>query len=340
MDLENIFNYNDIFTIRSLFDEYMNKYPSIELYMNYYKRLEDKILKGPSLSNLYEYIIDFLFHDTYQNVYININEMLRYTNIHHTTKIISEENMKFYKIILELGNWSSNELIAFFKFYKNKKIYITFYNDLHTAKTHCYNDIMNELTDLTLFEPDYEINNVSVYDLRPIKYKLLVRSSRKFEKYSGYYKSYYSIITSIHNRTFGRENDFLAFDYGYLSADINKILHVSERDLVSKYSDEHDCGTLAPNRIINLYSLTEFDSSWSEIQILNSKDTHNYKCLKPDFIISYSEQINPKILNEAKRLGIPVVIVNSKSLESLDSGWLENELYNSYYDKKTNSILK
>ena len=85
-----------------------------------------------------------------------------------------------------------------------------------------------------------------------------------------------------------------------------------------------------------MYSLTEFDSSWSEIQILNTKSVDEYKCLKPDFIISYSEQIKPKILKEAQRLGIPVVIVNNKSLESLDSEWLENELYNSYYDRKMN----
>lgn len=260
-----------------------------------------------------------------QNVYVNLCEILRYMDICHNIKIISEENIKFYKMIFELDNWSSDKLLNFFEFYKNKKIYMSFYND-----------IMNHLTDLTLFEPNYEINDVSVYDLRPIKYKLLVRSSRKFEKYSCYYKSYYSIITSIHNRTFGRENDSLSFDYGYLCADVNKILHVSERDLLSKYSDEHDCGTLAPNRIVNLYSLTEFDSSWSEIQILNLKNTDNYKCLKPDFIISYSEQIKPKILKEAQRLGIPVVIVNNNSLESLDSEWLENELYNSYYDKKMN----
>ena len=217
---------------------------------------------------------------------------------------------------------------------------MSFYNDLKIAKTHSYNDIMNNLTDLTLFEPDYDVDSVSVYDLRNVKYKFLVRSSRKFEKYSCYYKSYYSIITSIHNRTFGRENDSLSFDYGYLCADVNKILHVSERDLLSKYSSEHDCGTPAPNRILNLYSLTEFDSSWSEIQILNTKSADEYKCLKPDFIISYSEQIKPKILKEAQRLGIPVVIVNNKSLESLDSEWLENELYNSYYDRNLKNSMK
>lgn len=336
MNIKYLFLNNDIFIVRSSFDEYMNKYPSIELYVDYYRILEGKIVNGSALSNLYEYIVDYLFHDSYQNVYVNLCEILRYTDICHNIKIISEENIKFYKMIFELDNWSSDKLLNFFEFYKNEKIYMSFYNDLKIAKTHSYNDIMNNLTDLTLFEPNYEINDISVYDLRSIKYKLLVRSSRKFEKYSCYYKSYYSIITSIHNRTFGRENDSLSFDYGYLCADVNKILHVSERDLLSKYSDEHDCGTLAPNRILNLYSLTEFDSSWSEIQILNLKDTDNYKCLKPDFIISYSEQIKPKILNEAKRLGIPVVIVNNKSLESLDSEWLENELYNSYYDKKMN----
>ncbi len=265
MDLETMFKSNDIFTIRNLFDKYMNKYPSIELYMDYYRILESKIVNGSTLSNLYEYIVDYLFHDSYQNVYVNLCEILRYMDICHNIKIISEENIKFYKMIFELDNWSSDKLLNFFEFYKNKKIYMSFYNDLKMAKTHSYNDIMNHLTDLTLFEPNYEINDVSVYDLRPIKYKLLVRSSRKFENYSCYYKSYYSIITSIHNRTFGRENDSLSFDYGYLCADVNKILHVSERDLLSKYSDEHDCGTLAPNRIINLYSLTEFDSSWSEI---------------------------------------------------------------------------
>lgn len=340
MDLETIFNCSDIFTIRSAIDEYMNKYPSIELYMDYYRILENKILNDSTLSNLYEYIVDYLFHDSYQNVYVNICEILRYTKICHTTKIIPEENLEFYRMILELSNWSSDKLLDFFEFCKDKKIYMSFYTDLQTTKIQSYNDIMNSLTDLTLLEPDYEINNVSVYDLRLIKYKLLVRSSRKFEKYSCYYKSYYSIITSIHNRTFGRENDSLSFDYGYLCADANKILHVSERDLLSKYSDEHDCGTLAPNRLLNLYSLTEFDSSWSEIQILNTKSADKYKCLKPDFIISYSEQIKPKILSEAKRLKIPVVIVNNKSLESLDSKWLENELYNSYYDSKTTRLLK
>ena len=77
----------------------------------------------------------------------------------------------------------------------------------------------------------------------------------------------------------------------------------------------------------------------------NLKDTDNYKCLKPDFIISYSEQIKPKILNEAQRLGIPVVIVNNRSLESLDSEWLVNEKYNTYYanpefDKSVNFVLR
>ena len=66
MDLETVFKCNDIFTIRSLFDKYMNKYPSIELYMDYYRILEGKIVNGSTLSNLYEYIIDYLFHDSYQ----------------------------------------------------------------------------------------------------------------------------------------------------------------------------------------------------------------------------------------------------------------------------------
>ena len=340
MDLETMFKCNDIFTIRSLFDKYMNKYPSIELYIDYYRMLEGKIVNGSSLSNLYEYIVDYLFHDSYQNVYVNLCEILRYMDICHTTKIIPEENLEFYRMILELNNWPLDRLLDFFEFYKNKRIYMSFYNDLKIAKTHSYNDIMNNLTDLTLFEPDYDVDSVSVYDLRNVKYKFLVRSSRKFEKYSCYYKSCYSIITSIHNRTFGRENDSLSFDYGYLCADINKILHISEKDLLSKYSDEHDCGTPAPNRILNLYSLTEFDSSWSEIQILNTKSADEYKCLKPDFIISYSEQIKPKILKEAQRLGIPVVIVNNKSLESLDGEWLENELYNSYYDRNLKNSMK
>lgn len=64
MDLETMFKCNDIFTIRNLFDKYMNKYPSIELYMDYYRMLECKIVNGSTISNLYEYIVDYLFHDS------------------------------------------------------------------------------------------------------------------------------------------------------------------------------------------------------------------------------------------------------------------------------------
>lgn len=115
MDLETMFKSNDIFTIRSLFDKYMNKYPSIELYMDYYGILECKIVNGSTLSNLYEYIVDYLFHDSYQNVYVNLCEILRYMDICHNIKIISEENIKFYKMIFELDNWSSDKLLNFTK---------------------------------------------------------------------------------------------------------------------------------------------------------------------------------------------------------------------------------
>ena len=123
MDLETMFKCNDIFTIRNLFDKYMNKYPSIELYMDYYRMLECKIVNGSTISNLYEYIVDYLFHDSYQNVYVNLCEILRYMDICHNIKIIPKENIKFYKMIFELDNWSSDKLLNFFEFYKNKKIY-------------------------------------------------------------------------------------------------------------------------------------------------------------------------------------------------------------------------
>lgn len=344
MNLCELLERENIYDVRYAFDRYMELYPNINEYLKYYALLENIIIKA-NKSDLFAYIVDYLFHDSYQNVYVNINEMLRYISIHHTDILLPTSHIKFYKKVLTLESFSVEELLYYFNIFKKEKIYLMFYHDIRKLKDKSYDEILTDLTDLTLFEPNYEINDISVYDLRPIKYKLLVRSSRKFKKYSCYYKSYYSIITSIHNRTFGRENDSLSFDYGYLCADVNKILHVSERDLLSKYSDEHDCGTLAPNRIVNLYSLTEFDSSWSEIQILNLKDTDNYKCLKPDFIISYIEQIKPKILNEAQRLGIPVVIVNNRSLESLDSDWLENEKYNTYYanpefDKSVNFVLR
>lgn len=333
MDIKYLLCNNDIFIVRSSFDEYMSKYPSIELYLEYYRELLKHIKDNVECSHLFAYIVDYLFHDSYQNVYVNICEMIRYTNIRHTTEIIPRKNLEFYKWILGIDNWSSDKLLDFFEFYKDKKIYMTFYEDLSFLRDHCHENILNDLTDLTLLEPTYESEGIPIYDLRGSSYKLLIRSSEKFIETTEFNKSWFSIVTSSHNNSYGREYGPISYDYGFLCADKNKILHVSECDLLSRHSKKHDCGTFAPNRLLDLYSITEYNSSWSEIQILNSKKENSYFSLKPDFIISYGYPIKSSILVEAKRLGIPITILNKKSLEAMNGDWLTNKKYNSYYDK-------
>lgn len=344
MDLYELFLQENILDVRCLFDRYMEKYPSIEEYSKYYALLE-KIIMQANKKDLYAYIVDYLFHDSYQNVYVNINEMLRYISIHHTEKLLPESHVEFYRKVLSLNLLSTEELLYFFNMFKEYNIFFMFYNDVRNLKDRSYKEILERLTDLTLIETSSELDGVSVYDIRSLYYKLLIRCQRPFKLETLANKSWYSLITRNKNDSYGREYDFHSFTYGYLAVDKNRILHVSERDLSSQHSDFHDCGTSFPNRILNAYYLTEYGETYPEIQILNEKRGDKYYSLKPDYIVSYDLPVKQIIVSEAKRLGIPIVVVNSKSNSFFIDGWLTNRKYNAYYtnpefDKSVNFVLR
>lgn len=92
--------------------------------------------------------------------------------------------------------------------------------------------------------------------------------------------------------------------YGYYNLDIKNILHVFENDAFSADMDNGD-STKRINRIMTPETINSY-SGYSEIQIKTGDTT-----LLPDYVVAFDE-ITKLQIKEANRLGIPIVLINTK----------------------------
>lgn len=280
-------------------------------------------LQKETSMKLSEVIIDAIFRDNIYNVWLNINEMLRYNNtLDEKSKILDKNKIDFYKMILNFDNIDNLCKIELYNKLKNKNFNYTFYNDIRTIKDYCYDKIKNNLfnTDNCLEYLDKNSSlkyGITVYDLRDKEYDMLVRTQAKFRDNVQYRRGCYSIISNENTQVFG-EYDTDSFVYGYNSFDNDVVIHMFERDSYS--TNFRDTPSRYVNRIMSSEQLVKGSSSYNEIQLLNKKNNsgkYKWDAKTPDFIVVY-DIVSDKHINESRRLGIPIVIIRRKKLEKKD----------------------
>lgn len=303
------------FVNKHIIDElikFYNDNKNIEFIYNYLFDITNKKIS--------EIVIDRLFKDTFYNMRINIEEMIRYNQLlDDNEKILSNDKIDFYKSILNIDKISCENKISLYQNLKNKNINLMFYEDLRKLKDLSYIKINNSMIKLDE-HPDYKNKRLSnklgidVYDLKNKNFIMLVRTANNYMDKVTSRVNCYSLISNENTKVYGLKK----FIYGYNSFPIDHVIHVFEADAGTKdiKNDPLSSGSIKVNRIMTPEQLIKGNIEHCEINIvnLNSKDCDGmYDMIKPDFLVVF-EQISQEAIEESKRLNIPIVIIKQQLL--------------------------
>ena len=284
-----------------------------------YEKTPEKLIeyfKEISRIKLSEIIIDYLFQDNIYNVWLNINEMIRFNE---KVKFLSKDKLNFYKLILNFDNLDNNKKIEIYNKYKYKNYSSIFYEDIRKLKDLSYSMIKDSLLTIEDYKTCYNIiesskYGVDIYDLRSENYYCLVRNQEEYRPKSNLIRNCYSLISNENNIVFsvGCTNEYI---YGYSNIEVDKVLHILELDSYSCSSKEESSKCV--NRIMSPEEIVNSCISYSEIQIVNTRDLVEegyFIAKKPDYLIVF-EKVSGYMVKEAKRLEIPIIIISGQILE-------------------------
>ena len=307
-----------------------------------------KELKGEVNRKISEVVVDALFCDNIYNVWLNINEMLRYNSkLDAEDKVLDNDKIDFYQMILNFDKISCEDKINLFNKLYDKNISVSFYDDLRKLKDISYDMIKKDLIDLSKCDDKLvsnDIDDVKVYDLRDSKYTMLVRMQGIYKDKSNNRRNCYSIISDENSDTYGHGEGGII--YGYNSFDNDTVIHMLEQDAFS--GDVYSSNTAVSryvNRIMTSKELVNGSNWYSEIELVNlQNENKEYNIKKPDFIVVYDE-IRDKDIMESKRLNIPIVIIKMTRLKNenkVDTGFdNERDKYiDDSYSEKTGKKLR
>ena len=294
----------------------MNPIVQYECFLDKEKYIEQTNLK------LSEIIVDALFQDNIYNVWINIKELLHYDNYLETfEKIITKENLEFYKLILEIDKCPCNEKIKLYHSLKDNNINLLFYEDIRKTKNIAYQKIKDKIISPTTYleyenKEETNKNGVVTYDFRNKDFYMLIRTLNDTYKENKTLRSgsSYSIISNDNTSIFGNYEDKII--YGYNSFDIDKIEHMFESDSFSSSFSRQRGNTINstfyPNRLATIEEIAN-SGGYSEVILKNEKHKNNkYQETKPDFIVAI-DKVDERIIEASQKLNLPIVIIDQKN---------------------------
>lgn len=297
-----------------------------------------KYLQEVSKRKLNEVIVDFLFKDNIYNVFLNIKEMIRYSEgLIDNEKVLDEDQINFYKTILNLDHLNKETILEVYDKFKDKNIALMFYEDLQKVKNKCYDKIKSEL-----FQPEKMVGNenkeltskhgVNIYDLRDKEYVILARClNDKYAQNTHNKRDCYTLLSNENSTVFYRDS----YIYGYSGFDNDCVLHMFEGDAYSGDINRSKSSVSSDrvNRIMTAQEIATNSSMYSEVQIVNKDSEVNngmFETLRPSFLIVYDE-ISENIVEEAKRQNIPICIIR-RSIDRTLEGQIP---FNDRIDKYT-----
>lgn len=290
------------------------------------ERLEES-LKEVSKNKLSELVIDRLFEDNIYNVFINIKEMIRFdARLAKEEKVLTEGQIEFYKMILKIDKLEGDKIKKIYDKFKGMNVSLMFYQDLQKMKYKAYDKIKEEMIQPENMEglEDKELSErygVPVFDFREKEYVMLARClGTTFSSNWRNNRDCYTLLSNENSDVF-HPDDYV---YGYSGFDNDCVLHMFEEDAFSadaqKYSNL-SAGSDRVNRLMTSHELATNSGWYSEVQIVNKKNDNErnlFEALRPSFLVAYDE-ISPKILEEAKRMRVPIFIITNNMKLDLEN---------------------
>lgn len=292
---------------------------------------------------LSEIIVDYLFEDNFYNVRINLEEILRYNT---KRPILDDEKIRFYETIYNIDSMSTEDKIAVFNTFKDRSINTIFYEDLKALKLNSYQHINEDIINVDTLDNKVndelsDIYGTKIIDLRDSEFKMIVRtiSYYNYNTTNSNQRDCYSLIGDKNTSTFHG-----SIIYGYQNIDTSKFISVYEADSYSSNTSSHiDNGTPYINRIMTSDEIIEGNYYYSEIDIQNNKIENQsaYETLKPSYIVC-KDIISSNDIDEANRLGIPIVLIKEHKLEydkaEREKNIFEKDKYKYVFDRVNSEI--
>lgn len=293
-----------------------------------------EFLKEQSNIMLSNIIIDYNFKEYYLNVLKDVKQLCNFDKL--GGNVLSNEKIEIYKKILDINTLTYEEKIELNEELKKKNYVEEFYDDVRNSRNKMYSLIQEEILNESkinkyLDKESSKKNGVNIYRLEGDTFFAFVKSlmvDKQDELLPSDIHSYkdagsFSIDASNKLNTFKdpRSNYNLIFN-GF---NVDQVVHMFPVDSFSGYEREKQ----ATDRIIELLTPEEFTGrsrNYNEVIIsqkneIKPSDMDNRLPLPKPFAIYCYDEIGPNDIESAKKLGIGIVVVNTKkyNVEKKDS---------------------
>ena len=295
-----------------------------------------------------EIVVDYLFQDNAYNVFLDINELLKFST---SVDFLSEDDKKIYSDIVSLDEVSVFDKKKILDNLKNKNMAHKFYDDFRLARSkmvELFNSSILNSDNIYRYE-NKELSNkygVPVYEMNGNEFYVLVKAIEKRKDsilnpndlYAYCDGSSFSIDGGNKLSTFLDTNMY--YNLAYNRIPDNQLVHVFEVDSFSNYYRNKNNnlpydrnGTDRINRLFTPKEIVDVSSSYNELIISQPNrmnDEFNSKLKQPvPFAIYCYDDISDHDILSSKATGLGIILVNTKkydidkfgrvSLHSLDN---------------------
>ena len=299
-------------------------------------------LKNESNVTLGNLIIDYHFKELPLNVKKDINELVSFEKSGDST--LSKEDLTLYEQILNIDNLSYNEKINLHQKLSQINMVEKFYDDIRNAKNKMYENINNVILkkdNIGNFKNN-ELSNkygVNIYTLDGTPFYALVKSVgtlkgeilNEVKLHSRKDGGSFSIDSGYKLNTFNKPN--YTYNLAYDGFSSEQVVHAFTEDSYSNYDRNSEDTTPKINKIMMPYEFVTESPYYNELVIsqVNEKKTtemdDRIPMLKPFAIYCYDE-ICANDIESAKRLGLDIILINTKkynvNIQKKDENWYKD----------------
>ena len=325
--------------ISILLNKYFNCFGGYDSFFNNgFFDIDEKLKKSLNYITS-EIVVDYLFQDNAYNVFLDINELLKFST---SVDFLSEDDKKIYSDIVSLDDISVFDKKKILDNLKNKNMAHKFYDDFRLARSkmvELFNSSILNSDNIYRYE-NKELSNkygVPVYEMNGNEFYVLVKAIEKRKDsilnpndlYAYRDGSSFSIDGGNKLSTFLDTNMY--YNLAYNRIPDNQLVHVFEVDSFSNYYRNKNNnlpydrnGTDRINRLFTPKEIVDVSSSYNELIISQPNrmnDEFNSKLEQPvPFAIYCYDDISDHDILSSKATGLGIILVNTKKYDIDKSG--------------------